>query len=77
MNMKNNFEFVITYKLKVEATNVAEASLQMRKHVDEIHWMSGSDEFDIDLRTITNADDELLYTSGIEFYPVGMNLILD
>jgi hypothetical protein len=75
--MQNKFEFNITFKLQVEAMNVADASLQMRKHVDEIHWMTGSDEFDIDLRTITNEKNELLYTNGIEFYPDGMNIILD
>jgi hypothetical protein len=74
--MQNKFEFNITFKLQVEAMNVADASLQMRKHVDEIHWMTGSDEFDIDLRTITNEENELLYTNGIEFYPDGMNMIL-
>lgn len=75
--MKNKFEFSITFKLEVEATNVADASLQMRKNVDEIHWMTGSDDFDIDLISIKSLEESLIYVSGLEFYPEGTNLILE
>ena len=75
--MNNNFEFSITFKLEVEAMNVAEASLQMRKQVDEIHWMTGSDDFDIDLISIKSLDDSLIFVGGLEFYPEGTNLTLE
>ena len=75
--MQNTFEFNVTFKLKVDAENVSKASLEMRRQVDYIHGLTGSDEFDIDLLTITNGHNELLYTKGIEFYPDGMNIIFD
>jgi hypothetical protein len=75
--MKNKYEFSITFKLEVEAMNVAEASLQMRKHVDEIHWMTESDDFKIDLTSVKSEDDGLIYVGGLEFYPEGTNLILE
>ncbi len=75
--MKNKYDFSITFKLEVEAMNVAEASDQMRKHVDEIHWITGSDDFKIDLTSIKSEDDGLIYAGGLEFYPEGTNLILE
>ena len=75
--MQNKFEFSITFKLEVEAMNAEDASLQMRKNVDEIHWMTGSDDFQIDLTCIKSKDDNLIYVSGLEFYPQGINLIME
>jgi len=70
--MNINYEFTITFQLKTEAENVESASLKMRKHIDEIYWMTGSDEFTIDLKSIKNTSYETIYTPGIEFYPDGV-----
>ena len=75
--MQNNFEFSINFNIEVEAMNANDASLQLRKHISEIHDLTGGVGFEIDLLTITNEEYKLLYTKGIEFYPEGMNVIWD
>jgi hypothetical protein len=75
--MQNNFEFSVTFRLEVEVMNANDVSLQMRKYIDDIRVLTGGVSFEIDLLSITSEKYELLYTKGIDFYRVGMNIIRD